>query len=108
MPTINPQIRARHEAARVTEQEDRRAAVLLRVTQPPEHVGVRPRGPALGESFKKAGRHGGHDVARRKRVDADAMLAPFRGEVAAELDDGGFGGVVGAFFERGISLVVKT
>lgn len=97
MSTINPQIRARHETARITEQEDRRAAVLFRITQPLEHVGIRPSGPALRESFKEAGRHGGHDVARRKRVDADAMLTPFRGEVAAKLEDGGFGGVVRAF-----------
>lgn len=101
MPTINPQIRARHEAAGITEQENRRPAVLLRVAQSLEHVRIGPRSPALGKRFKQAGRHGRHDVTWGKRVDPDAVLAPFGGEVAAELEDGGFGGVVGTAKEKG-------
>ena len=39
--------------------------------------------------------HGSCDVAGRNCVYADAVAAPFGSEVAAELEDGGFGGVVG-------------
>ena len=99
MPPINPQIRARHEAARITEQENGRATILLGVAQSLEHIRIGPSSSALGKRFEEAGCHGGHDVAWRKRVDADAVLAPFGGEVAAELEDSGFGGVIGAFAE---------
>lgn len=97
MPPINPQIRPRHEAARITQQKNGRAAVFLRVAQALQHVGIGPSGPALGESLKKTSGHGSHDVTRRQSVDADAVLAPFGGQVAAKLEDGGFGGVVGAY-----------
>lgn len=39
-------------------------------------------------------------VPRRYRVDPDAMLRPFRRQGLAEMDDGGFGGIVGALFLR--------
>jgi hypothetical protein len=35
------------------------------------------------------------DIARGDGVDTDIIWTPFAGEVARELDDGGFGGVVG-------------
>ena len=45
--------------------------------------------------FEERFHHGGDDVAGRDGVDADAVVAPFRGEVAGELEDTGFAGVVG-------------
>jgi hypothetical protein len=95
MPPINPQITTRHKAARITNTEHRSTPVLLRHTELAQHVLRRPVAPALGVFFKQSLDHGGRDVAGRDGVDADAVGAPFRGQVAAELQHCGFGGVVG-------------
>lgn len=95
MSTVNAQVTTSHEAARITEQEDRRTAVLLRTGQAAQHVLLGPLVAALGEVDEELLDHGGDDVARGDGVDADVVLAPFGGEVAAELDDGCFGGVIG-------------
>lgn len=95
MPTIDPQITPSHEAARVADAKHRRAPVLLGHTELAQHILRRPVAPALGVFLEQGFDHGGRDVARGDGVDADAVGAPFRGQVAAELEDGGFGGVVG-------------
>lgn len=92
---INLQITASHKATRIANAEHSRAPVLLRHTQLAQHVLRRPVAPALGILLEQSLDHGSCDVARRNRVYADAVAAPFRSEVAAELEDGGFGGVVG-------------
>ena len=95
MSTINLQITARHKAARITDAEHSRSPVLLRHTQLAQHILRRPVAPALGVLLEQSFHHSGRDVAGRNGVHANAVAAPFRGEVAAELEDGGFGGVVG-------------
>lgn len=95
MPPINPEVRPSHERARITDQENRSAAVLVRVAELAEHVLLGPLGAAFRVLLKELLDHGRHDVARAQRVDADAVLAPFRRQIARELDHAGFGGVVG-------------
>ena len=94
MSTINLQITARHKAARITDAEHRSAPVLFRNTELSQHILRRPVAPTLRVFFEQSFDHGSRDVARGDGVDADTVGAPFRGEVAAELQDGGFGGVV--------------
>ncbi len=95
MPSIHPQIRARHESARVAQQEHGCSPVVFRFTQLPEHILGGPIGAAFGVETEELFDHGGHDVAGGDGVDADAVGAPFGGEVAGELDDAGFACVVG-------------
>ena len=95
MSTINLQITARHEAARIADAEHSRTPVLLRHAQLAQHVLRRPVAPALRVFLEQGLDHGGCDVAGRNCVYANAVAAPFGSEVAAELEDGGFGGVVG-------------
>ena len=94
MSTINLQITARHKAARITDAEHRSAPVLFRNTELSQHILRRPVAPTLRVFFEQSFDHGSRDVAGGDGVDADAVGAPFRGEVATELQDGGFGGVV--------------
>ncbi len=95
MPAINPHIRPGHERTRIANQKHRRAPVLLRFTQFAQHILRRPVSSPLGVLLEERLDHGGHDVAGREGVDADAVGAPFGSEVAGELDEAGFGGVVG-------------
>lgn len=95
MATVNAQVAARHETAGIAEQEDGRAAVFFRAGQAAQHVLLGPLVAALGEVDEELLHHGRDDVAGRDGVDADVVLAPFGGEVAGELDDGCFAGVVG-------------
>jgi len=95
MPTINPQIRARHKTTRIADQEYRSTTVLLRHAEFSQHILRGPVAAALGVLLEEGLDHGRDDVTGRDGVDADAVGAPFRREVAAELDDAGFGGVVG-------------
>lgn len=83
MSTIHAQVAPSHEAARIAEQEDRSATVLLRTRQTAEHVLLRPLVAALWELDEQVLHHGGDDVARGDSVDADVVLAPLGGEVAA-------------------------
>ena len=92
---VNLQITASHEAARIADAEHGRTPVLLGHTQLAQHVLRRPVAPALGVLLEQSLDHGSCDVAGRNCVYADAVAAPFGSEVAAELEDGGFGGVVG-------------
>ena len=95
MPPINPHIAPRHKAARITKQINRRTAILFRPTQLAQHVLLRPLLAPLGVFLEQLFDHRGHDVAGGDGVDADAVRAPFGGEVARELDYAGFGGIVG-------------
>ena len=105
MSAINLQITASHEAARITNTEHSRTSVLLRHTQLAQHILRRPVAPALGVLLEQSLDHSGRDVAGRNGVHADAVAAPFGGEVAAELEDGGFGGVVGGADEALVESV---
>ncbi len=95
MATVDSQIRTRHEAARIAQEEHRRATVLVGVAETTEHVRIRPVLPPLRERVEEACRHGRDDVPRRDGVDADPVLAPFSGQVAGELDDSRLGRVIG-------------
>lgn len=105
MSTINLKITASHKAARIADAENSRTPVLLRHTQLAQHVLRRPVAPALRVLLEQSLDHGGRDVAGRNGVHADAVAAPFGGEVAAELEDGGFGGVVGGADEALVESV---
>ena len=93
--TVNAQISTSHEAAGITDQKHTSATELVRQRQATEHVFLGPLLLAVGEVVEQVLQHLGHDVAGREGVDADAVSAPFGGEVASELDDGSFGGIVG-------------
>ena len=67
----------------------------MRQTQLAQHIMRGPVAFAVRVLFEQRLHHGGHDVAGRDCVDADAVLAPFCCETAGELEDAGFGGVVG-------------
>jgi hypothetical protein len=95
MPSIDLQIRPCHKAARITYQEHSRAPILGRLTQSPQHILRWPVRLALWVLDKQLLHHGCDNVSWRNGVDADIVHAPFGREVAAELDDTGFGGVVG-------------
>lgn len=95
MATIHPQIASSHKAAGVTDQKHSRATVLLRARQTAQHVLLGPFLAALGVLHKQVLDHLGDDIPGADGVDANVVLAPFGGEVAAELDDGCFGGIIG-------------
>lgn len=99
MAPIDPQITGRHETTRVADEENRRAAVLMRHAQLPQHVLRRPLAPPLGVLLEQLFHHGGHDIAWGDGVDANAVWAPFGREVAGELQYAGFAGVVGAAYK---------
>lgn len=97
MPAIDPKISARHEAARIAEQEDGGAAVVLGGAELAEHVLAGPLDLALREPVEQRPHHVRHDVARGDGVDADPVLAPLGGQVPAQLDDGCFRCVIDPF-----------
>jgi hypothetical protein len=105
MSTIDLEITSSHEAARITDAEHSRAPVLLRHTQLAQHILRRPVAPALRVLLEQSLHHSGRDIAGRNGIHADAVAAPFGGEVAAELEDGGFGGVVGWADEALVEIV---
>lgn len=95
MSAVDPQVAAGHKAAGVANAEDGRAAVLFGHGELAEHVLRGPVAAALGVLLEERLDHGRLDVAGRDGVDADAEGAPFGGQIAAELQDGGLRGVVG-------------
>ena len=95
MSSINLQIRTRHKSTRITDQEHRGPPVILWLAQFPQHVLRRPCLPPFGIQLEQLLNHVGHDIAWRDGVDAYAVgFAPFGGQVACELDYGGFACVV--------------
>lgn len=108
MATVHPQIASRHKAAGIADQKHSRATVFLGPRQATQHVLLGPFLAALGELHEQVLDHLRDDVAGADGVDADVVLAPFGGEVAAELDDGGFGGVVGWADEALLCLASQT
>jgi hypothetical protein len=96
MPAVHAQIAAGHKAAGVADQENRSTTVLGRARQATQHVLLGPLGATLGKLDKQVLDHLGDNIARRNGVDADVVLAPFGGQVAAQLEDAGFGSVVGS------------
>ena len=91
---IHPQVCPCHIRACVAEQEYRCPTILLGLAKLPQHVLRGPIGPPLGVELEELIHHGGHDVSRGNGVDADAVLAPFGREIARELDDASFGGII--------------
>lgn len=71
----------------------------MRQTKLAQHVMCGPVAFAVGVLFEQSFHHGGHDVAGRDCVDADAVSAPLGCETAGELQDAGFGGIVGGACE---------
>ena len=95
MAAVYAQVGPGHEAARITDQEDGSTPVFLRLAQSSQHILLRPLGLPLRELVEELGDHSRDNIAWRNGVHADAVLAPFGGEISPELEDGGFGGVVG-------------
>lgn len=106
MPAVYPHIRPGHEAASITDQKHSRATVFFRRAEAAQHVLRRPVCPAVRILLEQLLDHGGDDVTWRDGVDADSVLAPFRREVARELEDAGFACVVGGTDQAlfGVSL----
>ena len=92
--TVHAQVASRHETTSVTEEEDSGTPVLLRGGQASEHVVLGPLLAALRVLDKELLNHGSDNIAGRDSVDPDIVLAPLGGEVAGELDNGSFAGVV--------------
>ena len=95
MAAIHPQICTRHITTSITQQEHSCASELLGFTQPPQHILCRPIRPPFREALEKLFYHGGYDVAGGNSVYPNTMHTPFAGKVACELDDSGFGSVIG-------------
>lgn len=93
---VHAQIAASHKAACIANQENRGTTVLSRERQTAQHVLFGPLGAALGELDKQVLDHLGDNISGGNGVDADVVLAPFGGQVAAQLDDAGLGSVVGS------------
>jgi hypothetical protein len=94
MAPIHLQVRARHEATRITYQEYRRAPILSRLAQPSQHILRRPIRLAIRILDEQLLHHSRDDIPWRNCVDANIVLAPFGSEIAAKLDDAGFGCIV--------------
>lgn len=92
--TINNELAARHEGARITEQEQRRALELLRRAQPPHHVLARPQRLEVRLVIEVLLHHRRHNVPGRQAVDADPVRRPLHRQVLAELDHSRLAGVV--------------
>ena len=96
-PARNRNICGRRVHRRIAQEIHRRTRQIALLAE----ALVRRRQPHLlalalaGLCFADVARLVRVDEARRDGVDADAVGTPFGGEVAAELEDGGFGGVVG-------------
>lgn len=90
MSAINLHISGSHEAARLTQQEDSRATVLLRLTELAKHVLRGPVSLSIRVLLEQLLHHCGHDIARRYCVHTNTVLTPLRGEVTGELDDTSF------------------
>lgn len=99
MATINLHIARRHEAGSITDQEHRCSSILMRQTQLPKHVMRWPVSLPIRVLFEQRLHHCRHNIAWRDGVDSNAVLAPFCCETASELQDTGFGGVVGGTCE---------
>ena len=95
---IDNAIATRHKARRVASKKDGQIIQLVRIAQPMLRRHRRPDLLLALERRKPVQRR--VHVARRDAVDADTVTGPFGGEGFAELDDGGFGGVVAALFLR--------
>lgn len=105
MTTIHPQIASGHEAASITDQEDSGATVLLGTRQTAQHVLLRPLLAALRVLDKEFLDHLGDNIAGADGVDADVVLTPLGGQVAAQLEYGGLGSVVGGADEALVKIV---
>lgn len=100
--SVNQHRAPSHKATSITEGKQRRAPELLWRRQPSKHVLCLPHSPRSRLLLKHLVHHGGHDMARAKRVYTDSVPSPFHRQVPAELDDSRLGGVVHG---RGHALV---
>lgn len=94
MSTVNAKVAARHEAAGVAEEEDSGTAVLLGNAESLKHVLLGPLLLSLRIVVKQVQQHLSQDVARRKGVNTDAVLAPLSSQASGQLDNTGLGGIV--------------
>ena len=93
--TIDPQVRCRHKAARIANEEHCSASILLWHTQLSQHVLRGPIPLSLRILLKQGFYHGSLDISRRNGINSNTVMAPFGGEVACQLHYGSFAGVVG-------------
>lgn len=82
MPAVDPQIRSRHKATRVADQEHRRTTILVGLAQLAQHILRRPIPFPLWKLLKQRFHHGCDNIAGRDGVDTDAVRAPLGGEIA--------------------------
>ncbi|GAB1201618.1 hypothetical protein APSETT445_000200 [Aspergillus pseudonomiae] len=92
--TINEHRAPRHEAASITESEERSASEFLRVRQSPKHVLCLPDSPRSRVLLEHLLDHGGDDVTGAQAVHTDTVTAPFHCERTGQLNDSRLGGVV--------------
>ena len=90
MSSINPHISGRHIRAGRRHQEDRRPSEILRSAQLSKHVLLRPLFSPFRKLLEQFLHHGCYDVPRGYSIDADAVLAPLRGQVSGQLQNTGF------------------
>lgn len=94
MATIHSQVTSSHEAASIANQEDSGTTVLFRSGKTGKHVLLGPLVATFGKLEKELLNHGGDNVARGDGIHADVVGAPFRSEVAGELEDSCFASVI--------------
>lgn len=83
MPTIDAQIRTRHEGAGVADQKHGGTAVLFGLAEFVQHVLCRPFAASFWVLYEQGFDHCCYNVAWRDGVDADSVGTPFAGQVAA-------------------------
>lgn len=95
---IDDAVATGHEGRRIAGEEDGEVVQLVRLT---ETVLWRHRGPDLLLALQgREAVQGRVHVAGRDTIDADAVTGPLGGKGFAQLDDGGFRGVVAALLLR--------
>lgn len=94
MPPVNSQISSSHEAAGVAKEENCSPTVFLGITQPLQHVRIRPCSLPFRKCLEKTGSHSRDDITWREGVDANSVLAPFCGKVPGQLDYSRLGGII--------------
>lgn len=107
MPTINPQIGARHEATSIAQHEEHRCAKFVHCAQPEQHVVAHPLAlhPGLLKCFRC---RGGANITGGERIDSDQRYinpgAPFCSQRTRQLVNGRFGCII----TSGIDALVRV
>ena len=95
MTAINAEIAACHETAGIAQKENSSTSIIVRRGQATKHVFLGPVRSALRVSDEQVLHHGGHNVPGRDGIATNSVHTPFGSEIARQLKNSSFAGVVG-------------